>query len=344
MTSENPLPMKILLTGGTGYIGSHTAVALLEAGHEVLLADNLSNSKAEVVARIKSVTGRDAEFHQLDLCNYEDLLALFKRAGAEAVIHFAGLKAVGESVAEPLRYYQNNLVSSMNLCRALLATGMDQLVFSSSATVYGEPESVPISETAPALDASSPYGRTKLFIERILEDVARANPALKVALLRYFNPAGAHASGMMGEDPTGMPNNLLPYVCQVAVGRRERLTIFGDDYPTRDGTCIRDYIHVMDLAAGHEAALDYLQGAEGLEIFNLGTGEGHTVLELVKTFEEANQVVINRELGARRPGDVPASYTDPARAQKTLKWRAQRSLTDICQDAWNWQRQNPEGY
>lgn len=336
--------MKVLLTGGTGYIGSHTAVALLEAGHEVLLADNLSNSKAEVVARIKAVTGRQAEFHQVDLCNYDDLLALFKRAGAEAVIHFAGFKAVGESVAEPLRYYQNNLVSSMNLCRALLATGMDKLVFSSSATVYGEPESVPISETAPALDASSPYGRTKLFIERILEDLARAKPALKVALLRYFNPAGAHASGMLGEDPRGVPNNLLPYVCQVAVGRRERLTIFGDDYPTRDGTCIRDYIHVMDLAAGHEAALDYLQGAKGLEVFNLGTGEGHTVLELVKTFEEANQVVISRELGARRPGDVPASYTDPAKARQALKWRAERSLTDICQDAWRWQRQNPEGY
>lgn len=336
--------MRVLLTGGTGYIGSHTAVALLQAGHQVTLLDNLSNSKAAVVGRIAGITGQQVGFHQVDMRDLDALTHALADSRAEAVIHLAGLKAVGESVAEPLRYYDNNLVSALQLCRAMETLAIDRLVFSSSATVYGVPEALPLTEDSPVTVATSPYGSTKLYIEQLLMDAAAANPKLRVALLRYFNPAGAHESGDLGEDPNGIPSNLLPYITQVATGRRQVLTVHGDDYPTPDGTCIRDYIHVMDLAQGHVAALDWLDDHPGAHPFNLGTGQGHSVLEVIRAFEHATNLTLPYQVGPRRPGDITASFTDPTKAKRELGWQAKKTLVDINRDAWRWQQQNPDGY
>lgn len=336
--------MKVLLTGGAGYIGSHTAVEVMRAGHEVTIIDNLSNSSRKVIPRIEQLANQTLTFVEADLLDpvaLDDTLATGK---FDAVIHFAGLKAVGESVEKPLGYYRTNLVTSINLVEAMLTHGVPNLVFSSSATVYGEPESMPLSESSPITDAPNPYARTKLMIERIFEDAASANPGLNVACLRYFNPAGAHPSGHIGEDPLGVPNNLLPFVTQVAVGRRDKLTVFGTDYPTPDGTCIRDYIHVCDLAAGHLAALEKLETDPGFVAYNLGSGRGSSVLEVIAAFEEASGQKLKVDLGARRAGDIPASFTTPDKAAEELGWRTERSLVEICRDAWNWQSRNPKGY
>ncbi len=335
---------KVLLTGGTGYIGSHTAVTLLEAGHDVVLVDNLSNSKPVVVDRLEAITGRRPVFHEGDLTDKAFISEVMQNEAPDAVVHFAGLKAVGESVEEPLRYYETNLVSTFNLCNAMIDAAVHQLVFSSSATVYGIPEQVPMREDDSITTATNPYGSTKLYIEQILTDLAHARPEMRIALLRYFNPAGAHESGTIGEDPNGIPNNLLPYITQVAVGRRQELTVNGDDYPTPDGTCIRDYIHVTDLAEGHSAALSHLAEHAGLHTYNLGTGNGSSVLEVVRAFERATNMHIPYQVGPRRAGDIDASFTDPAKAARELGWTAEKDLLDICRDAWRWQQQNPQGY
>jgi UDP-glucose 4-epimerase len=336
--------MRILLTGGAGYIGSHTAVELLHAGFEVVIVDNLSNSNRTVIDRIRHISGKDVSFHEADLRDLPGFISICKNEKVEAVIHFAGLKAVAESVKDPLRYYEENLLTSINLCHGLKAAGIRKLIFSSSATVYGEPEQIPITEECLAISASNPYGRTKIFIEQMLTDVAAANPEMSIALLRYFNPGGAHASGLIGEDPRGIPANLIPFLTQVATGMRDDLVIFGDDYPTPDGTCIRDYIHVTDLAQGHIAALRKVDGHTGVFVCNLGTGVGHSVLEVIAAFEKATNQHIPRRTGPRRVGDVPVSFTDVSRARRELDWQANKSIVEICQDAWHWQEQNPEGY
>ena len=336
--------MKILLTGGGGYIGSHTAVELLGQGYDVTLVDNLCNSKPLVVDRIQAITGRRPGFHVGDLRDLAFLQDIFAEVLPDTVVHFAGLKAVGESVEQPLQYYENNLVSTLNLCRIMLDRQVSRLVFSSSATVYGTPEQVPVRESDPVTKATNPYASTKAYIEQILQDVVAACPTLRVALLRYFNPAGAHESGEIGEDPNGIPNNLLPFITQVAIGRRKELTVNGDDYPTPDGTCIRDYIHVTDLALGHLAAISYLSNHPGAHVFNLGTGKGHSVLEIVRAFEQATGVRIPYTIGPRRAGDIPSSYTDPTKALEKLCWKTQKTITDICHDAWRWQGKNPNGY
>ncbi len=336
--------MRILVTGGAGYIGSHTCVQLLAAGHEVIVVDNLSNSCEMALRRVETIAGRSLSFHRVDLGEREALNAVFaEEAPLDAVIHFAGLKAVGESVAEPLRYYHNNVTGTLNLCAVMQEHGVQQLVFSSSATVYGMPETMPIREDFP-LGPINPYGRTKWMIELLLRDLHTAHPAWNIALLRYFNPVGAHPSGQIGEDPSDVPNNLLPYIAQVAVGRRERLRVFGDDYPTPDGTGIRDYIHVVDLAQGHLAALKKLEEAPGVVTYNLGTGQGYSVLEVVAAFERASGRPIPYEILGRRPGDAPVSYADPTRAEQELGWRAERGLAEMCADTWRWQSQNPQGY
>jgi len=335
--------MKILVTGGTGYIGSHTVLALLEAGHDVVVMDNLSNSSTESLRRVEELTGRTAPFRQVDLLDEAGLDSVFATEQVEAVIHFAGLKAVGESVAEPLRYYHNNVGGTLNLLRCMEAHGVRTLVFSSSATVYGAPEEVPMTEKLP-LDATNPYGRTKEQIEDILSDLGTADSRWRIALLRYFNPVGAHPSGRIGEDPTGIPNNLLPFVAQVAVGRREKVRVFGSDYPTPDGTGVRDYIHVMDLAAGHLAALDYISAKPGVGRWNLGTGKGSSVLEVLEAFGRAVGTAIPYELADRRPGDAAVSYADPAAALAELGWAATRDLDSMCEDHWRWQKNNPNGY
>jgi UDP-glucose 4-epimerase len=326
----------ILVTGGTGFIGSHTVVELLTAGHEVLILDNLSNSRADVVDRIATITGKRPEFVEGDIRDAVLLDTLFTRHAFSAVIHFAGLKAVGESVSKPLEYYENNVHGSMVLFKAMMRHGVKRLVFSSSATVYGDPESLPIREDAP-LRATNPYGRTKLMIEEILEDIVQADKEWQVATLRYFNPIGAHKSGLIGEAPNGIPNNLLPYVAQVATGKLARLSVFGDDYPTPDGTGVRDYIHVVDLALGHLKALDYLGSHSGLHVYNLGTGQGYSVLEIVRAFEQASGRSVPYLLTARRPGDIASCYADPEKASKELGWKAERSLAEMCTDAWRWQ-------
>jgi UDP-glucose 4-epimerase len=326
----------ILVTGGTGFIGSHTVVELLTAGHEVLILDNLSNSRADVVDRIATITGKRPEFIKGDIRDADLLDTLFTRHAFSAVIHFAGLKAVGESVSKPLEYYENNVHGSMVLFKAMMRHGVKRLVFSSSATVYGDPESLPIREDAP-LRATNPYGRTKLMIEEILEDIVQADKEWQVATLRYFNPIGAHKSGLIGEAPNGIPNNLLPYVAQVATGKLARLSVFGDDYPTPDGTGVRDYIHVVDLALGHLKALDYLGSHSGLHVYNLGTGQGYSVLEIVRAFEQASGRSVPYLLTARRPGDIASCYADPEKASKELGWKAERSLAEMCADAWRWQ-------
>jgi UDP-glucose 4-epimerase len=336
--------VNILLTGGAGYIGSHTAVELLNKGHNVAVIDNLSNSSFKVIERVESLTNRKIAFYEEDLLYTTRIQDILDEQRIEAVIHFAGLKAVSESVSKPLAYYKTNILSTINLCESMIASGVTDLVFSSSATVYGEPSRMPIDEKTAALDSTNPYGRSKVMIEKILQDLAKAKPEFNIALLRYFNPGGAHASGEMGEDPTGIPNNLLPFISQVAIGKRDKLVVFGDDYPTPDGTCIRDYIHVVDLAKGHLAAIEKLKEKPGLVAYNLGTGTGSSVLDIIKAFESANDLKIHYTLGPRRPGDVPTSYTSAALARAELNWHAEKSIEDICRDAWNWQKQNPEGY
>jgi len=334
--------MRILVTGGAGYIGSHTAVVLLEAGHDLVVVDNLSNSKYEAVHRVEQLTGREVEFHQVDLLDQPGLDAAFA-GGIDAVIHFAGLKAVGESVSQPRRYYHNNVSGTLVLCEVMERHGVKSMVFSSSATVYGDPHTVPITEDFP-LQATNPYGRSKLMIEDILRDLHRADPEWRVGILRYFNPAGSHPSGRIGEDPNGIPNNLLPYISQVAIGRLPELPVHGSDYPTPDGTGVRDYIHVMDLAQGHERALAKLQRSAGVFTYNLGTGRGYSVLEMVAAFERASGREVPYRIGPRRNGDVAACYADPSRARVELGWTAVRDLDAMCADTWRWQVGNPAGY
>ena len=328
--------MKILVTGGTGYIGSHTCVELCAAGHEVVIVDNLSNSKAEVLGRLEHITARRLAFAAVDIRDRAALEAVFAAHAIDAVIHFAGLKAVGESVAEPLRYYDNNFSGSVVLFETMQKFGVRTLVFSSSATVYGDPASVPILENFP-LAATNPYGRSKLMIEDMLRDIVMADASWRVALLRYFNPVGAHESGLIGEDPNGIPNNLLPYIAQVAEGRRAMLSVFGNDYPTVDGTGVRDYIHVMDLAAGHVRMLDRLADAAGLYTYNLGTGNGISVLEMVQAFERASGKSIPMQFAPRRAGDIACCYADVSLAERELGWKAVRRVDQMCADAWRWQ-------
>jgi UDP-glucose 4-epimerase len=333
----------ILVTGGLGYIGSHTCVELLRAGYALTIVDNLANSKSSVLERIRSLGGPDVRFHRADLRDLAALEAAFSEGTIEAVIHFAGLKAVGESVAKPLEYYDNNVGGTFRLLEAMSRFSVRRIVFSSSATVYGDPQRLPLTEDHP-LGAVNPYGRTKQFIESILSDVAVAQPGFCHATLRYFNPIGAHPSGLMGEDPRGIPNNLFPYVTQVAIGRLERLRVFGNDYETVDGTGVRDYIHVMDLAAGHVAALRFLLEKDRSITVNLGTGRGYSVLEVVKAFEKVTGIPIPKEFAPRRPGDVASCYADVSLARKALGWQTRLDLEDMCRDSWAWQSANPRGY
>jgi UDP-glucose 4-epimerase len=335
--------MTILVTGGAGYIGSHTCVELLAAGYPVVVVDNLSNSKVESLKRVQHIAGKSVKFHQVDLRNNAALSEVFEAEDIQSVIHFAGFKAVGESVAFPLRYYHNNITATLVLCDVMKRHQIRNLVFSSSATVYGEPAHVPVTEDFP-LHATNPYGRTKWMIEEILRDIHISDPAWNIALLRYFNPVGAHESGLIGEDPNGIPNNLLPYITQVGVGKLKELQVFGNDYPTPDGTGIRDFIHVVDLAIGHLHALNKLTENPGIVTFNLGTGRGYSVLEMIAAFEAASSRRIPYRIVGRRPGDVASSYADPSRAQAEMGWAARRFLDDICRDAWKWQSQNPNGY
>lgn len=328
--------MKILVTGGMGYIGSHTCVELLNAGYEVVALDNLCNSKHSVHERVERITGRTLTLVQADVRDRAALEAVFAQHAIGAVIHFAGLKAVGESVAQPLRYYDNNVTGSLVLFETMAAAGVKSLVFSSSATVYGDPASVPIFEHFP-LSATNPYGRSKLMIEEMLRDLYRADADWRIALLRYFNPVGAHASGLIGEDPNGIPNNLLPFVAQVAEGRRPSLSVFGNDYPTPDGTGLRDYIHVVDLALGHLKTLDKLATGPGLWTYNLGTGRGYSVLEMVRAFEAASGRAVPYQVVGRRPGDIAACYADASLAERELGWKAERDIDQMCADAWRWQ-------
>lgn len=336
--------MHVLVTGGAGYIGSHTCLELLNAGHTVSVIDNLCNASREALNRVEQLTGKKIHFYEVDLCDLERLRATFKKIeGASAVIHFAGLKAVGESVELPLRYYQNNLISTLNLCQVMEENGIDNIVFSSSATVYGDPASVPIKEDFP-LSCTNPYGQTKLMTEEILQDVQRAHPRWNVVLLRYFNPVGAHRSGLIGEDPNGIPNNLMPYIAQVAIGKLEQLSVFGNDYPTPDGTGVRDFIHVVDLARGHLCALNKLEQNPGVAIYNLGTGRGYSVLEMVAAFSKACGKPVPYAIVARRPGDIAQCYADPSKASKELGWQAEFGLEEMCADSWRWQLSNPNGF
>ncbi len=332
-----------LVTGGAGFIGSHTCLELLNAGHRVTVVDNLVNSSQESLRRVRELSGRDLEFHHLDITDGAALRSLFADRTFHAVVHFAGLKAVGESAAIPLRYYDNNITGTIELLKAMDQSGCRRLVFSSSATVYGDPARMPITEDFP-LSATNPYGRTKLFIEEILRDLCAADPRWTCVLLRYFNPIGAHESGRIGEDPRGLPNNLMPYIMQVAVGRLAELSVYGDDYPTPDGTGVRDYIHVVDLALGHLAALDRLETLQGCLPVNLGTGRGYSVLEMVAAAEKASGRSVPHRIVARRPGDVATCYADPARARELLGWRAERGIDRMCADHWRWQAGHPNGY
>lgn len=335
--------MKILVTGGAGYIGSHTVIALLQAKHDVVVVDNYVNSCAAALSRVKKITGVDFNSYEVDLLNYDALENVFKKEKIDAVIHFAGLKAVGESVAHPLRYYNNNLTGTLNLLSLMEKYKVNNFVFSSSATVYGDPKTVPIAEDFP-LSTTNPYGTTKLFIEQILRDWCKANSSLNVVLLRYFNPVGAHSSGLIGEDPNGIPNNLVPYVLKVAIGTLPNVNVFGDDYPTPDGTGVRDYIHVCDLANGHVAALQKIQENCGCETYNLGTGRGYSVLEIIKTIEEVSGKTIPYKIVGRRAGDIATCYADSTKAFKELGWKAEKTLKEMCADSWNWQQKNPHGY
>ncbi len=336
--------MNILLTGGAGFIGSHTCVEMLQAGHSVVVVDNYTNSNPEAVKRVEEITGRTVKVYEADVCDKAAMTRIFDENAFDAVIHFAGLKAVGESVSIPLRYYRNNLDSTLTLCEVMAEHGCKRLVFSSSATVYGVPEEVPLREDMFCKGCTNPYGWTKYMIEKILEGVVNADPEWSVVLLRYFNPIGAHESGRIGEDPTGIPNNLMPFITKVAAGQLEKLSIFGDDYSTHDGTGVRDYIHVVDLAKGHVAACDYAAQTTGCEIINLGTGVGYSVLDIVNAFTSVNKVPVPYVVAPRRPGDIDACYADPAKAEKLLGWKAEKTLEDMCRDSWRWQSGNPKGY
>lgn len=333
----------VLLTGGAGYIASHTAIVLQQAGYDVLALDNLCNSSAESLRRVAQITGKDVPLIEADIRDEAALRAVFARYDIHAVVHFAGLKAVGESTQLPLKYYDYNVAGTVTLCRVMADAGVKSLVFSSSATVYGAAAQVPIAETS-ARSATNPYGQSKLMIEHILQDLAASDAQWRIALLRYFNPVGAHPSGLIGEDPNGIPNNLMPFISQVAVGKRDKLSVFGADYPTHDGTGVRDYIHVLDLADGHLKALQYIEQHTGVDAFNLGTGQGYSVLDMVKAFAEVNAVDVPYQLVERRPGDVAICYANPSKAAELLGWRAERGLVEMVRDSWNWQRQNPQGY
>jgi UDP-glucose 4-epimerase len=333
----------ILVTGGAGYIGTHTVLQLLDTGHKVIVVDNLSNSRREALERVEALTGKSVTFYLGDLLDRELLEQIFLTHTIDAVIHFAGLKAVGESVSEPLRYYENNVVGTTILLEVMNAFDVKRIVFSSSATVYGMPERTPIDESFP-LSATNPYGRTKLMIEDIMRDLAVADPSWSIALLRYFNPIGAHESGQIGEDPFDIPNNLMPYITQVAVGRLNELSVFGDDYDTPDGTGVRDYIHVVDLAEGHLKALDYVMDHTGAEAFNLGTGTGYSVLDLVQAFEAESGKAVPYQVTPRRPGDIAMCFADPSKSKRVLGWEAKHDVRAMCRDAWNWQSNNPNGY
>ena len=335
---------KILITGGAGYIGSHTALELLNEGYEVVVYDNLCNSSKESLKRVEELTGKTITFYEGDVMDEAALKAMLEKEGVDAVIHCAALKAVGESVQKPLEYYRNNITGTLTLMDVMKQTGVKNIVFSSSATVYGSPEEMPITEECPKGQCTNPYGWTKSMMEQIMTDVQKANPDMNVILLRYFNPVGAHESGRIGEDPKGIPNNLMPYIAQVAVGRRDHLTVYGGDYPTKDGTCRRDYIHVMDLANGHLKAVEYAAQHKGVEVFNLGTGTPYSVLEIIHAFESANDIKIKYEIGDRRAGDLPEFWANAEKAEKILGWKTQRTLEDMCRDTWNWQKNNPQGY
>jgi UDP-glucose 4-epimerase len=337
--------MDVLVTGGAGYIGSHTVIELLDKGHDVMVVDNLSNSSEESLRRVGQIAGQEVPFVNLDLCDKPAVEALFDTHRFDAVIHFAGLKAVGESVSKPLWYYRNNIDSTLTLCESMQDHGVKKLIFSSSATVYGSPEELPLKESnRTGAGITNPYGQTKFMIEQILRDVAAADSEWQISLLRYFNPIGAHESGLIGEDPNGIPNNLLPYVSQVAVGKHEKIRVFGDDYDTPDGTGVRDYIHVVDLAKGHVAALEHLPAPGTVEDYNLGTGRGTSVLELIDAFRRASGKALQHEVVTRRLGDIASCYADVSKAAEHLLWRAEKTIDDACRDAWRWQSQNPQGY
>lgn len=336
--------MAILVTGGAGYIGSHTCVELLNEGYSVVVVDNLCNSSKESLKRVEEITGKPVTFYEADIMDADAMNAIFEKEEIDSVIHFAGLKAVGESVAKPLEYYHNNITGTLVLCNAMRKHGVKNIVFSSSATVYGNPAFVPITEECPKGEVTNPYGWTKSMLEQILTDFHTADPQWNVILLRYFNPIGAHKSGKIGENPKGIPNNLIPYITQVAVGKLECLGVFGDDYDTPDGTGVRDYIHVVDLAIGHVKAIKKLEDKEGVCVYNLGTGNGYSVLEMVKAFEKACGKPINYEIKPRRPGDIATCYADPAKAKRELDWEAVRGLDEMCEDSWRWQSHNPNGY
>lgn len=336
--------MTILVTGGAGYIGSHTLVELLNTGQQVLVLDNLSNASVASLARVAEITGKQPEFIEGDIRDAALLDRLFAEHSIDSVVHFAGLKAVGESVEQPLRYYDNNVNGTLVLVNAMQKAGVFKLVFSSSATVYGEPQQMPITEQFAVGGTTNPYGTSKLMVEQILQDVAKSDERWSIALLRYFNPVGAHDSGLIGEDPNGIPNNLLPYISQVAVGRLKQLSVFGDDYPTPDGTGVRDYIHVVDLALGHLKALQRIEQHAGVSIYNLGTGHGYSVLDMVKAFEQASGQAVPFNISPRRAGDIAECWADPAKALAELGWKAERGLEQMMVDAWRWQSQNPEGF
>lgn len=336
--------MKILLAGGAGYIGSHTAVELLQAGHQVVVVDDYSNSCPESLKRVEQITGKAIKSYEADIKSKDAIRRVFDENQIDCVIHFAGLKAVGESIKEPIRYYRNNIDTTLTLLECMCGFSVKNIVFSSSATVYGEKCTMPCLEIFGRGNCTNPYGWTKYMMEQILEDTAKACPNMSVVLLRYFNPVGAHPSGLIGEDPQGIPNNLMPYVAQVAVGKREKLTVFGGDYATPDGTCRRDFIHVMDLANAHLKAIEYAATHKGVEIFNVGTGKPYSVLEIIKTFEAVNGVQVNYEMGPRRAGDLPEVWADATKAARQMGWQERYSLADMCRDAWTWQSKNPAGY
>ena len=336
--------LKILLTGGAGFIGSHTCVELCSAGHEPVIVDNYVNSSPESIRRVETIVGRPVRHYEADIADREALDRIFSENSFDCVIHFAGLKAVGESVVQPLRYYRNNLDTTLTLCETMQKYGVKRIVFSSSATVYGNQTVVPYREDMPSVGCTNPYGWTKYMIEKILESQSVADPEWSVVLLRYFNPIGAHSSGLIGEDPSGIPNNLMPYIAKVSVGELEKLSVFGNDYPTHDGTGVRDYIHVVDLAKGHVKACDYTASHSGSEIINLGTGQGYSVLDLVNTYIRVNGVSVPYEFAPRRPGDIAENYADPSKAEALLGWKAEKTLDDMCRDTYRFQQKNPKGY
>lgn len=336
--------MAILVTGGAGYIGSHTCIELIDAGYDVVVVDNLCNSSEKSLERVAQITGKKVPFYQVDILDREGLEAVFQKESIDSVIHFAGLKAVGESVAKPLEYYHNNITGTLILCDVMRKAGVKNIIFSSSATVYGDPAFIPITEECPKGNPTNPYGQTKSMLEQILTDFHRADPEWNVVLLRYFNPIGAHESGLIGEDPKGIPNNLLPYIAQVAVGKLECLGVFGDDYDTPDGTGVRDYIHVVDLAKGHVKALKKIEDKSGVSIYNLGTGNGYSVLDVLHAFENACGKTLPYAIKPRRPGDIATCYADAAKAKAELGWEAQYDIDRMCADSWRWQSQNPNGY